>query len=178
MAALTVPLQFSYFSLSDSLLCIYCECPLMRFTFLGLTCFVDRINSSPGDSSVQSLSHIFFFYYDFTYLNRWFSGITELVNNVLQPQLKSQNEKEPEPDTWVIAKKPTSPRAHWSDPQSSCRDCIRICNMMLPAFLLSVAAWVLWFEGRNVVDSYIFSYVANSYFCVQTHVCWCNQYIF
>ncbi|KAM8735941.1 regulating synaptic membrane exocytosis protein 2 isoform 20-T20 [Acanthopagrus schlegelii] len=29
---------------------------------------------------------------------QWFSGITELVNNVLQPQLKSQNDKEPEPD--------------------------------------------------------------------------------
>ncbi|XP_068179261.1 regulating synaptic membrane exocytosis protein 2 [Antennarius striatus] len=29
---------------------------------------------------------------------QWFSGITELVNNVLQPQQKSQNEKEPEPD--------------------------------------------------------------------------------
>lgn len=28
------------------------------------------------------------------------------------------------------------------------------------------------------MDSYIFSYVANSYFCVQTHVCWCNQYLF
>ncbi|XP_072250952.1 regulating synaptic membrane exocytosis protein 2 isoform X10 [Leuresthes tenuis] len=28
-----------------------------------------------------------------------FSGITELVNNVLQPQQKSQNDKEPEPDT-------------------------------------------------------------------------------
>ncbi|KAK5862759.1 hypothetical protein PBY51_018124 [Eleginops maclovinus] len=27
-----------------------------------------------------------------------FSGITELVNNVLQPQQKSQNDKEPEPD--------------------------------------------------------------------------------
>lgn len=34
----------------------------------------------------------------FAYLNRWFSGITELVNNVLQPQQKSQNDKEPEPD--------------------------------------------------------------------------------
>ncbi|KAK2515274.1 hypothetical protein Q9233_014473 [Columba guinea] len=33
----------------------------------------------------------------FAYLNRWFpfSGITELVNNVLQPQQKQQNEKEP-----------------------------------------------------------------------------------
>ncbi|XP_044063167.1 regulating synaptic membrane exocytosis protein 2 isoform X18 [Siniperca chuatsi] len=29
---------------------------------------------------------------------QWFSGITELVNNVLQPQQKSQNDKEPEPD--------------------------------------------------------------------------------
>ncbi|KAG7475492.1 regulating synaptic membrane exocytosis protein 2 isoform X18 [Solea senegalensis] len=36
----------------------------------------------------------------FAYLNRWFpfSGITELVNNVLQPQQKSQNDKKPEPD--------------------------------------------------------------------------------
>ena len=36
----------------------------------------------------------------FAYLNRWFafSGITELVNNVLQPQEKSKNDKEPEPD--------------------------------------------------------------------------------
>uniref|UniRef100_A0A3Q2VR49 Regulating synaptic membrane exocytosis 2 n=1 Tax=Haplochromis burtoni TaxID=8153 RepID=A0A3Q2VR49_HAPBU len=34
----------------------------------------------------------------FAYLNRWFpfSGITELVNNVLQPQQKSPNDKEPE----------------------------------------------------------------------------------
>uniref|UniRef100_A0A8C2VSI3 Regulating synaptic membrane exocytosis 2 n=1 Tax=Chinchilla lanigera TaxID=34839 RepID=A0A8C2VSI3_CHILA len=34
----------------------------------------------------------------FAYLNRWFpfSGITELVNNVLQPQQKQQNEKEPQ----------------------------------------------------------------------------------
>ncbi|CAF98073.1 unnamed protein product, partial [Tetraodon nigroviridis] len=32
-------------------------------------------------------------------LGRWFSGITELVNNVLQGPQKSQNEKEPEPDT-------------------------------------------------------------------------------
>lgn len=34
----------------------------------------------------------------FAYPNRWFpfSGITELVNNVLQPQSKQQNEKEPE----------------------------------------------------------------------------------
>ncbi|XP_056900327.1 regulating synaptic membrane exocytosis protein 2 isoform X9 [Takifugu flavidus] len=30
---------------------------------------------------------------------QWFSGITELVNNVLQGPQKSQNEKEPEPDT-------------------------------------------------------------------------------
>ncbi|XP_074539332.1 regulating synaptic membrane exocytosis protein 2 isoform X29 [Halichoeres trimaculatus] len=29
---------------------------------------------------------------------QWFSGITELVNNVLQPQQKSQNDKQPEPD--------------------------------------------------------------------------------
>ncbi|XP_038568103.1 regulating synaptic membrane exocytosis protein 2 isoform X15 [Micropterus salmoides] len=29
---------------------------------------------------------------------QWFSGITELVNNVLQPQQKSQNDKEPEPE--------------------------------------------------------------------------------
>lgn len=72
------------------------------------------------------------FYDDFTYLNRWFSGITELVNNVLQPQLKSQNEKEPEPDTWVIANNPTSgifSRMHWSDPPSSCRDCDSTCSL-------------------------------------------------
>ncbi|XP_078789937.1 regulating synaptic membrane exocytosis protein 2 isoform X39 [Oryzias latipes] len=30
---------------------------------------------------------------------QWFSGITELVNNVLQPQQKPQNDKEPEADT-------------------------------------------------------------------------------
>ncbi|XP_060907230.1 regulating synaptic membrane exocytosis protein 2 isoform X9 [Labrus mixtus] len=29
---------------------------------------------------------------------QWFSGISELVNNVLQPQQKSQNDKQPEPD--------------------------------------------------------------------------------
>lgn len=44
---------------------------------------------------------LFFWFFSvtlFAYLNRWFpfSGITELVNNVLQPQQKQQNEKEPQ----------------------------------------------------------------------------------
>ncbi|CAB1334193.1 unnamed protein product, partial [Coregonus sp. 'balchen'] len=41
-----------------------------------------------------------------------FSGITELVNNVLQPQQKSQNEKEPEPETVTETETETETKLH------------------------------------------------------------------
>ncbi|XP_063118949.1 regulating synaptic membrane exocytosis protein 2 isoform X9 [Rattus norvegicus] len=55
-----------------------------------------RRRSSPCSRSKKSTNHNRHITL-FAYLNRWFpfSGITELVNNVLQPQQKQHNEKEP-----------------------------------------------------------------------------------
>ncbi|XP_031214531.1 regulating synaptic membrane exocytosis protein 2 isoform X6 [Mastomys coucha] len=56
-----------------------------------------RRRSSPCSRSKKNTNHNRHITL-FAYLNRWFpfSGITELVNNVLQPQQKQHNEKEPQ----------------------------------------------------------------------------------
>lgn len=84
--------------LAFSSLCSGCsECPCYCSLLRNLTCFLKSLFRTdcflPWWLIAMFQSH-------FAYLNRWFpfSGITELVNNVLQPQQKSQNDKEPEPD--------------------------------------------------------------------------------